>query len=187
MIDNFSLVSIKNASIQFLKDPGTNDGKFGCMGTLEAETEIQEKTKNCEGTIETITIPQYMTVTVEGHIKRSVLREVFGMTDEDLKPGIHSYGIKSKGARFIFTADVIDEFEDIKQLIAFPKGSSSTGLSITVDNEADETPYMELEFRANADEQGNFYYEAFEEELDQEVKDAWHTDFNYELVKETEV
>lgn len=188
MINDFSLVSIKNASIQVYEEGVATAGKkFGCMGTLEAETEMQEKTKNCEGVMESISIPRYMTVTVGAHIKRDVLRDIFGIHNEELKAGIYAYGIKSKGKRFVFTADVIDEFEDVVQLIAFPKGSSISGLNISVDNDADETPYVEFEFRANADDKGNFYYEAFKSEVEEPVETAWHTAFNSELVSTPEV
>lgn len=183
MINDFSLVSIKNASVQVFKEGSATAGKkFGCMGTLDAETEMQEKTKNCEGVMESISIPRYMTVTVGSHIKRDVLRDIFGIHNEELKAGVYAYGIKSKGKRFIFTADVIDEFEDVVQVIAFPKSSSISGMNITVDNDADETPYVEFEFRANADELGNFYYEGFVEELDEAIVTAWHTAFETSLI-----
>lgn len=188
MINDFSAVSIKKASLQFFEAGEKQAGiPFGCMGTLDAETEMVEKTKNCEGVIETISIPQYMTVTVEGHIKKDVVRDLFGIKTEGLKDGVYSYGISSKGKRFVFTADVIDEFEDVVQLIAFPKGSSVTGLTLSIDNEADETPYMELEFRANADEKGNFYYEAFYDEVEEAIQTAWHTEFNVTLIETPEV
>lgn len=181
---NFSPVSIKNASIQPLdKEQGENK-KFGCMGTLSAETEVREKVKRCEGDEQIIVIPRFMNVTVGAHIRRDVIRYVFGIKTEGLKEGIHSYGLSSKGKRFIFTADVIDEFEDIVQLISFARCSNMTGLTISVDNDADEVPYVELGFRANADELGQFYYEAFVGEVDEEVKTKWHTAFNAELVKD---
>lgn len=187
IITDFSPVSIKNASVQFIKGGVQEEGKkFGCMGTLEAETEVAEKVKNCEGAVQTITIPKFMTVTIGAHIKRDVLRDVFGMRTEGLKPGVYSYGINSKGKRFAFTADVIDEFEDIKQLIAFSNCSNMTGMTVSIDNDADEVPYVELEFQANADEEGEFYYEAFVEELDEETVGKWHKTFTPELVKSTE-
>ncbi|MBU5293125.1 phage tail protein [Anaerosalibacter bizertensis] len=187
IITDFSPVSIKNASVQFIKGGVREEGKkFGCMGTLEAETEVAEKVKNCEGATQTITIPKFMTVTIGAHIKRDVLRDIFGMRTEGLKPGIYSYGINSKGKRFTFTADVIDEFEDIKQLIAFSNCSNMTGMTVNIDNDADEVAYTELEFQANADEEGEFYYEAFIDELDEETVSKWHKTFSPELVKAAE-
>lgn len=185
-ITDFSAVAIKNASVQFLTGETQEQGKkFGCMGTLSAETEVRQIVKRCEGAEQVITIPRYMTVTVGAHIKRDVIRNVFGVRTEGLKQGVHSYGLKSKGKRFVFTADVIDEFADIVQLIAFSRCSNMSGLSISIDNDADEVAYVDLEFRANADELGNFYYEAFTEGLDEAVKTGWHTNFNAELVKDT--
>lgn len=183
---DFTPVAIKNASIQFLNEDQQQEGKkFGCMGTLSAETEVREIVKRCEGDEQVITIPRYMTVTVGAHIKRDVIRGVFGITTQGLKQGVYSYGLKSKGKRFVFTADVIDEFEDIIQLIAFSRCSNMSGLSISIDNDADEVAYVELEFRANADSLGNFYYEAFVDELDEEIAENWHKAFNVDLVKDT--
>lgn len=181
----FSPVAIKNASVQFLGETQTAT-KFGCMGTLSAETEVRTITKKCEGDEQIITIPRYMTVTVGAHIKRDVIRDVFGINTKDLKEGVHSYGINSKGKRFVFTADVIDEFTDVKQLIAFSKCSNLTGLSLSIDNDTDDVAYMDLEFRANADDAGQFYYEAFVEDVDEDVKSKWHSEFTVELVSEPE-
>ena len=187
LITDFTPVAIKNASIQYLSGDTQSPGvKFGCMGTLDAETEVREIVKRCEGDEEIVVIPRYMTVTVGAHIKKDVLRQVFGIKTEGLKAGIYSYGRNSKGKRFVFTADVIDEFEDIIELMAFPKCSNMTGLTISIDNDADEVAYTELEFRANADEIGNFYYEAFASELDAETKEDWHKEFNVALVAEPE-
>lgn len=183
---DFSPVSIKNASVQVITKGTQAEGKrFGCMGTLSAETEVATKTKNCEGTEKVITIPKYMTVTVEAHIQRDVIRDIFGVSTDGLKTGIYSYGIHSKGKRFVFTADEIDEFEDVTQLIAFPECSNMTGLSVSIDNDADEVAYVEVEFRANADTLGNFYYEAMGEELDTTTKNTWHKKFDAELVQDT--
>lgn len=185
-IVDFSPMAIKNASVQFLGGETQEAGKkFGCMGTLSATTEVREIVKRCEGDEQVITIPRYMTVNVGAHVKRDIIREVFGVSTTGLKAGVHSYGVKSKGKRFVFTADVIDEFEDIVQLIAFAKCSNMTGFSISIDNDADDVAYMDLEFRANADTLRNFYYEAFVEGLDEAIKTGWHTAFKPELVVDT--
>lgn len=186
VITDFTPVSIKNASIQYLNGETQSEGeKFGCMGTLSAETEVRELVKRCEGEEEVVAIPRYMTVTVGAHIKKNVIRDIFGIKTEGLKSGVYSYGRKSKGKRFVFTADVIDEFEDIVQLIAFPRCSNMAGLTISIDNDVDDIPYVELVFRANADELGNFYYEAFVDELDQGIAQDWHKTFSADLVKDT--
>src|SRR5699024_4834903 len=128
---DFTATQIKNASIQFLGEESQGE-KFGCMGTLEAETEVREKTKTCEGKVETITIHLYMTVTVGAHVKVSVLRKIFGVNTDGLKKGVHKYGVNSKGKKFIFTADEIDEFEDVVKLLAFSNCNALTGLTVSI-------------------------------------------------------
>lgn len=185
---DYTATQIKNASLQFFENGVQQAGvPFGCMGTLECETEVREKTKKCEGSIETFTIPLYMTVTVGAHIKVSVLREIFGVSANGLKTGVYKYGINSRPKKFIFTADGIDEFGDVVKLLAFPNCGTLSGLSISVDNDGDEVAYTEFEFRSNPDEKGEFYYDSFVAEVDPTIATAWHTSFNRTLIEEVEV
>lgn len=188
IIEEFDAVSIKNASVQFIEggtqQPGT---KFGCVGDIEGETELMELVKKCEGIeVKKKTKPIKMNMKINAHIPVKVARDFFGLTNKDLKPGIWAYGSLSKGKNFVYTADVVDEFEDEVKLIAFPNSVDTTGFKIKVENGADEVAMLELEFTALADELGNLYYEALIAELeDPTVKDKWHTQFNAALVQAT--
>lgn len=184
-IKEFDAIRIRNASVQY-KDDTPND-KFECLGSIEGETEMKAIVKRCEGVIrKSKSIPISHSLTLAGYVPVSTLRNVFGLSNKDLKAGVYSYGIDSKGKDFCLTADVIDEFEDIVKLVAFPNSNSATGLQYSIDNDADETAYVELEFDVNPDESGQFYYEAFVEEVDATISSAWHTDFKRELVEEIE-
>lgn len=184
-IEKFDAMTITNASIQFL-GPTQQPGKpFGCIGKLDGETEVKEIIKKCEG-IETdkISRPQKMNMSVSAHIPVEIARKLFGLSTEGLKPGVWAYGSKSKGQKFVFTADVIDEFQDVKKLIAFANCSSTTGMKFSIENGGDEVAELELEFTAMKDEAGEFYYEAMASEVtDQKIVTDWHTTFNRELVK----
>lgn len=185
-IKEFDAIKIRNASIQY-KDSGLQNDKFECLGSIEGETEMKTLVKRCEGVIrKSKSIPIGHSLTLTGYVPVATLRNIFGLTNDKLKAGIYSYGIESKGKNFCLTADVIDEFEDIVKLVAFPNSNSATGLKFSIDNDADETAYIELEFDVNPDEAGQFYYEAFVAEVDQAIATAWHTAFNRELVEEIE-
>lgn len=188
IITEFDSVTITNASIQFFEGGEQQEGtKFGCIGQLESETELIEIVKTCEG-VETkrTSKPQKTDATVSAHIPVDVFRNFFGLSNKGLKPGVYSYGTQSKGKRFVFTADVVDEFEDVTKLIAFSNCSSSTGLKFTIENGADEVALMELEYTALPDEQREIYYEALIPELeDESVAEQWHKMFTHELVKLT--
>ncbi|SFA50926.1 hypothetical protein SAMN05192569_102816 [Parageobacillus thermantarcticus] len=186
VIQEFDAVSIKNASVQFFENGQQQPGKkFGCVGQIEGETEIIEIVKKCEGIeVKKKSKPVKMNLTVSAHIPVQVARDFFGLRNEDLKPGVWAYGTLSKGKSFVFTADVIDEFEDIVKLIAFPNCTNSSGFKIAIENGADEVAMLELEFTALADSLNNFYYEALVAELeDPTVAEQWHTQFTPELVK----
>lgn len=188
-VEEFDAVSIENASLQFMENGAQQPGtKFGCLGTIEGETELKEIVKVCAG-IEKgkVTKPIKMNLTLTGHVKVAAIRKLFGLSNEGLKPGIYRYSQNTKGKKFVLTADIIDEFQDVKKLIAFPNCVSSTGLKITVEAGADEVAQLELEVTAYPDSasvNGDFYYDAFVAELDDpSVADTWHTTFDYTLVE----
>lgn len=186
VVQEFDAVSIKNASIQFFENGQQQTGtKFGLLGSLEGETEVIEIVKKAEGIeVKKKAKPVKMNMTVSGHIPVKVARDFFGLKTDGLKTGVWSYGSLSQGKKFVFTADVIDEFEDIVKLIAFSNCSNSVGFKISIENGADEVAMLELEFTALADELANFYYEALVSEVeDATVAQQWHTTFTPTLVK----
>ncbi|HDR6247388.1 TPA: phage tail protein [Bacillus cereus] len=188
VIEEFDSVSIANASIQFKKkgtqEPGT---KFGCVGSIEGEPENKEMKKTCGGvTLKKKSKTTELKVTVSAHIPVKVARDYFGFNTTGLKPGVWAFGSDSKGYDFVFTADVVDEYQDVVKLIAFPNCSNSTGFKFAIASGEEELAMMELEFTALPDDLKNFYYEAFVDELaDATVAQKWHTQFNSALVKGT--
>ncbi|MGE7091683.1 phage tail protein [Lysinibacillus sp. NPDC048646] len=188
VIEQFDAWNIQNASIQFIKgseqQPGT---KFGCVGTISSEPETVVLSKKCgRATIGEKTVTTKLNVTVSAHVPVQVLRDYFGLTNENLKPGIYSYGSNSLGKDFVFTADVLDEFEDLTKLIAFPKASNAGGFTINIDTSQEELAMLELTFSAVSDANGQFYYEAITAELEDEtVAEKWHTNFTRALVEKS--
>ncbi|GAF63645.1 hypothetical protein BTS2_0536 [Bacillus sp. TS-2] len=185
----FDAISIKNSSVQ-IKDGNTikPGEKFGSVGSISGETVMRELIKRAEGVeVRKRTKPERHDITVSAHIYLTVMRELFGITSENLKPGIYSYGVDAKGSEFIYTADVIDEFEEVTKLIAFPNCISATGFKFTVSNGADEVAEMELNLTAYPDEHGQLYYEALTSELAGEsIAEQWHKQFTRDLVAATE-
>lgn len=185
-VEKFHPVTINNASVQF-KDGSTHRAgtSMGCIGSIEGETEITTKQLKCGAVIlKEISKPNKTTLTVTlADVPVDVAREVYGLSNDDLKPGVYSYGTDSKGAEFIFTGDVLDDFEEVTKLIAFPKCTTATGFQISVDNGADEVANIEFELTALPDEHGKIVYEALTAELeDATIAQQWHTAFTRELV-----
>lgn len=189
-VETFDAVSITNGSAQFFEGGQQQPAKkFGCLGTVEGETELKELVKLCEGVeVAKSTKPLRHTLTISAHIPIPVVRDVFGLTNDGLKPGVYKYSKKAQGKKFVFTADVIDEFENITKLIAFPNCVSATGFTFTVENGADEVAEMEVELTAYPDSHGNLYYEALTSELDDpSISDTWHSQFDYTLVEKASI
>lgn len=185
VITEFDAVSIKNASIQFIENGEQLEGvKFGCVGEIDGETEAREVVKMCAGVeVKKMIIPEKMNLSVSAHVPVEVARSIFGLSNEDLKPGVWAYGADSKGKDFIFTADVVDDFEDVVKLIAFANASNSAGFQIKVENGQDEVALLEMEYTALVDKNNKFYYEALVDELEDEaIAEEWHTKFTPELV-----
>lgn len=187
-IETFDPVSIKNTSVQFKGDDKDKSTKFGCVGSIEGETEMKELVKHCEGVeVRKRVKPEKMTLTLEGHVKVDVMRNIVGLENKDLKKGIYRYSTDAKGKEFTLTGDVEDEFEDVTKLIAFPNCISNEGLKFSIENGADEVAEVEMEFDAYP-EGKDIYYEAIIDELDDDDKDdiqeKWHSEFDMDLIEE---
>lgn len=184
-ITEFDSWSIVNSSIQFIKAGAQQPGiKFGSVGTIsfEPETSTLQKREGRVITKEKI-VTTKLNVSVSAHIPVEVARDFFGLSNEGLKPGIYSYGEGSLGKDFVWTADVVDDFEEVTKLIAFPKASNSAGLTLSIDSTQEELALLELSFSAVADTAGQFYYEALVPELeDPSIAETWHTDFDRTLI-----
>ena len=186
IIENFDSMAIKNSSVQFFENGVQQKGtRFGCVGSLGGETTLKEIIKKSEGVeVRKKTKPEKIELTVSAHIPVKVVRNLFGIDSKDLKPGVYSYSQDSSGKGFVYTADVIDEFEDVVKLIAFPKCVSTTGFKFSIENGADEVAEMEVQFTAYPDANRKLYYESFVSELeDPTVAENWHKLFTSDLVK----
>lgn len=192
VVTEFDATDITDASIQFKNalgtyEPGTS---FGCVGTLEGEGEAYTIEKKCgQRTMKTKTKTSKLNMTLAGHIPLAVARDIFGMTNTDLKPGIWAAGTFTKGKDFILTVTAIDEFEDNKKLIAFPNASNTVGFKIQpIEAGSEEIAMLEIEFASLPDELDYFYYEAIVAELeDPTIATTWHTAFTKTLVEKVAI
>lgn len=174
-IDVFDAVEIKNASLLFKGESVTSP--FGCIGKLDAETEIKTISKICGGvTKKKKAKPTLLTVKISGHMDLKVARKIFGLKNEGLINDVYSYGMKSVGEDFSFVAEEYDTFEDNNRLIAFPNCSAATGFVKSIENGADELAEFEVEITALPDAYGEFYYEGMN--LPADVQTKWLTTFN---------
>ena len=181
---DFEDYKIIEGTITIDEELGTS---FGCIGTLEGTTETETVEKKCEGAVvKTIKKVTKVNVTMTGHPYTAVARKVAGMTNDGLKEGVYGYGANIKSKKIVFTAKVEDMEGNIKY-IAFPNMDDVKGLTIKVDNDVTEIEMKEFEFSALKDENGMFYYEALEKDLqDEDLKSKWLTNFTPELVKNVE-
>ncbi|MGE6756263.1 phage tail protein [Rossellomorea sp. NPDC071047] len=186
IVEQFDSIRITNASVQFIEGGTQQEGeKFGSLGSVEGETTLKELIKKEEGVeVRKKSKPEKMDLTISAHIKVAVIRKFFGINSNGLKPGVYQYGQDSKGVEFVLTADVIDEFEDVTKLVAFPKCVSATGFKFTIENGGDEVALMEVQLTAYPDIMRQCMYEAFVSELDDPtIAEQWHSQFNRSLVE----
>ncbi|MEN3133080.1 phage tail protein [Bacillus albus] len=176
-IETFDAVDIKNASVLFKGTSVTEP--FGCVGSLDAETEMKTMKKTCGGrTLKQKAKPIQMNVTINAHLQVKVLREIFGITNKNLKDGVFSYGTDSIGKDFTFVAEEVDDFEAVSRYIAFPNCSSATGFIKSLKSGEEEVAETELTITCLADAFNQFYYEAFQSDLSAEDKKMWMTAFD---------
>ncbi|MED3799814.1 phage tail protein [Lysinibacillus capsici] len=184
-IEEFDTVRITEFAVKFKDEEKAQP--FGCVGTIEGESEIVAIIKRCEG-VEKKRKPKVskMTITISAHVRLAAQRRIFGISADGLKPGVYKYGADSIGDTFVLTAVGIDEFEDEEKLIAFSNCSANTGLTLSIENGAEEVAEIELEFTALVDDKRGIYYETYISELADEGKEEfitnWKTNFTPELV-----
>lgn len=159
--------------------------KLGCTGALSIESETKTVTKKCEGkTAREVVIVEKLNGTFTGHLPVGVLRNVYGLTNENLAQGVHGYATTSVGGRGLLTFDVYDLGRENHKFIAFPNMNWTGSLKFSLTNGQEEIAEVEITFSAYADENNMFYYEAFEDDLtDENIKKKWHTEFAAALVK----
>jgi len=187
VVTQFDPVSIKNASIQFKNPDGSSatGTPFGAIGTISGETTLREIIKRTEGIEADKKVkPEKMTLNITARIPVAVIRDIFGISKEGLKPGVYSYSKDSVGKEFILTADEIDEFEEITKLKAYPKCRTASGFAFSIENGASEVAEMSATIEAYPDEFGQIFYEAYVSELDDTtVSQQWHSQFTRTLVE----
>lgn len=161
--------------------------KLGCTGSLETETEMRTVKKMCEGEeVLSEDIPVKMKGKLTLHMPVEIARKVYGLKTDGLKKGVYAYGTGSRQGAGAMTFDVIDLYEEMKKLLAFPNMNFSGGYKWSLENGKDEIAEIEVEFNALKDDNKKFYYEAIESEVtDQTVIEQWHTNFTPELVTAT--
>jgi len=167
----------------------TETKRFGFMTEVQAETTINLLALNEEGVLAG-QLPKVasMQITLDGHIDVDALRTYYGMSNKDLKDGVFAYGSASVATPFCLTYKSLDELHvDANgnpkvKLVAYPNCTSNAGVTIDTENGTDTVADVELTADAFKDENGNIYYEAFEDELDEELAEQWMIDFSPELV-----
>ena len=82
------------------------------------------------------------------------------------------------------TFDGYDIGREHHKFIAFPNMNWTGGLKFAITNGQEEIAEVEVTFSALVDENGYFYYEAFEDDITKEdVKTKWNKEFSSTLVK----
>ncbi|MGL9969364.1 phage tail protein [Enterococcus sp. DIV1420a] len=186
VVSTFTPMEISQVSLKFKK----NDQliSFGCAGVLSSETEMAFKQVKCGiQTIKRKGKPVQLNVKLTGHARTDTVLALIGLSNEGLKPGIYSYNEDSSSGDFTLTADVIDDFDDVTKLVAFPKCTSESGLQFTVDRTADEYQMVEYSFTAmftKINGKLRAYVEAFTDQISEEIANKWRTSFSEELVSD---
>lgn len=183
--EEFAPTEVSSIALQF-KGETVDNIKFPCAGSLTGETVLRELIRTCAGVeVAKKVKPEKMDLVLTGHVPIAIFRKFFGLTNEGLKKGVYRYNTSSVGEDFTLTADAVDEFGETTKLMAFPRSSSSAGLSFNIANGEAEVAEVELAISAYPDGPKNdIYYEAFVSELEEEsLREQWHTEFNYELVE----
>lgn len=181
----FSDYEILKTSIKF--EDMEQAVRIGCVGQATEELAVRVVTKNCEG----IQVKSVATGATSGtlsltlHMRHDLYVRAFGMDLDGLKSGVYAYGKNSRHEEFCLVAEIHDE-DGNKKLVAYPRCVMASAPNSSPVNGAEEVAEIEIELNLFADDDGNVKYVAILEELDEDLTDAWFTNFNAELVKASE-
>lgn len=185
IIKEYDQYEVTNGAIKWSdSESATPAVPLGCTGSLEVETELKAVIKKCEGMeVKNVPIPQKMTGTFIGHMPVDILRKAYGLRTEGLKKGVWSYGMRSRAGRGIFTWDVFNLEGDQRKMIAFPNGQIGAGFKFKIENGGDEIAEVEMPINFLKDDNKEFYYEAFESEVeDEDIATKWNKNFGLDLI-----
>lgn len=181
--EDFAVTNIYKLAFQF---EGGQTDIINCVGTLNGSTEMRTITKTCNGIDEEISKPQKLTVALTAFLSPDTVRDVFGLTNDQLKTGVYSYGAKSTGKKLALVARFKDDFTDQEKIIAIPVMRTTSGLNFDADGDGTEAVKTTMDLTAGLDDLQNLYYEAMigtDGVSDLEAQ-KWETEFTTTLVKE---
>lgn len=180
---NFDTTSIEAVAFKF--EGASTAEQVDCMGTIGVETETTTIQKLCgKAVVKQITKPISMTVTVSAHVPISIFRQFYGIEQgETTKTGVFSYGETSNGKPFSLSAQLNDDFAGTYKLIGFGKARSQSGLTFTVENQADQVALLEFTATVEKDETGYWYHETTTGEATGITASAWLTDLGTAVKK----
>jgi hypothetical protein len=121
------------------------------------------------------------------HMRYPVFLAAFGMDNQKLKKGVHSYGKNSVHPKGCFTCRVFDE-DGIEKLKAYPNVTFDEFFARKIENGSEEVAEIETTLAIEPDELGNGLYEALVNDIeDEDIISKWLNEFTPNLVKATEI
>lgn len=180
----FSDFELDQMGIKFVDESAYE--RADCVGSVEEEMESKTVTKSCRGVVvkERTRGTGRGTLKISAHIPYAIYTKFFGMDSDDLVAGVKGYGRNSRHKEFSIVMHVLDE-DGVEKLKAYPKCIvSNMGPARKIENGAEEVAEVELEISVTPDEHGYGMYEALADDVtDADVKDAWMTAFEPDLVQ----
>ena len=154
-----------------------------CVGKFEDEMTTKVITKKCRGVVKKTRVRGTGSGKANAslHMPIAMRKAMYSLTRDDLADGVTGYGENNVHGEFCMVLDVYDE-DGVEKLVAYPSCIMETGPNFEVENGADEVAEVEIEISIMPDESGYGKYEAFANEVSEDIKSNWMTDFTSELV-----
>lgn len=181
---SFSYFGVKNSTVKF--EGESTAQKMGCVGTLGVTMNNKTVTKKCEGVVVKSRTKGDGTgeLAFTLHMKRDAFVKAYGMEIKGLKAGVYSYGRGSTHKEFCYTAEVIDEDDNV-MYEAFPRCTMTSAIAHKIENGAEDVAEFECTASVMPDESGQGQYEALADDLDETTAAQWLENFSRELVADT--
>lgn len=187
---DFAGYKLTAASIQWLEPDGkahSQGAKFGCLGSMEVEPNVNTITIDCEGEEDdSVDVVRYFDVKISAHTSMENRRKIFGLNSDGLKDGYFGNDARNIQGEGILTCELEDLYGRETIMIAFPRMKFSGGFRFSHENGGNEIAELELTSKAySVDISGKnrHYIEALKSKMAKEDLAKWHTAFTPDLVK----
>lgn len=186
---DFAKYKVTAASIQWTQPDGEEHAegkKFGCLGSIEVEPEVNTITIDCEGEEDdSVDVVRFLNVNISAHTSMDNRRKIYGLNSDGLKENYYGNDARNLQGEGIFTCELEDLLGRETLMMVFPRLKFTGGFKFSHENGGNEIAELTITAKAyavNIGGKNRHYIEVEKSKMDEETQKNWHTAFKPSMV-----